>query len=458
MSSYSDNLVKIAGGHLGTVDRLTTARRRHELIAYVMAFTACMAAVSMWFFAHDALHCNSWAAVVVALVWGVAIFRLEQVLTNLGLSAAGFGAVATTVVRLALALAIGAIISAPLTLRIFRSDVAFELAQMAAENASLIKKEIAESPEQAQVDQLEAGITHWQQVQRGVVADEGDSAEVTALESDLGAAQADLEESQHQFAQDAAWYNCERYGADRDKLDDPTKCAPGPGGVNGNTAAAESARNASQQRVAEDQRVVEDKQQALQLARRTQQRALRQQVRELQAQAPKQLADLRDQLGVASAALHSLKDRLNGTNAGNTGFLAQLDGLDRASSRSSTLNLWKWLIFAAFVILDVLPVISKLGWLFSREGRRYHDAILMTDQSALAGLQAQLDADQEIERDRIQQDRDMRIRLNQEATRQAEEVLRGQLQQELDDWKNGVQAGSGLGLSLSSSASTPVQP
>ena len=122
------------------------------------------------------------------------------------------------IVVFALALVIGAIISAPLTLRIFRSDVAFELAQMAAGNASLIKKEIAESPEQAQVDQLEAGITHWQQVQRGVVADEGDSAEVTALKSDLGAAQADLEESQHQFAQDAAWYNCERYGADRDKL------------------------------------------------------------------------------------------------------------------------------------------------------------------------------------------------------------------------------------------------
>lgn len=458
MSSYSDKLVQVAGGHLPIVDTLTTARRRHELIAYVMAFTAIMAAVSMWFFAHDSLHAGPLTATLVALGWGLLIFKLEQVLTNLGMSSAGFGAVGTTAVRLAMAIVIGAIISAPLTLRLFKSDVDFELAQMAAENAPLIKQQIADSPEQAQVDQLDAEIAEWRQAQQGILEDQSDSTAVSTLTSDLAAARADLEEAEYRLAQDAAWVNCERYGTDRQLLDDPSICAPGGGGENGNTAAAERARDESQTQVVAAQRLVDEKALALQNAQQAQRTALREQVRELKAEAPAALADLEGQRTTAAAALQDLKDRLNGTNNGNTGFLAQLDGLDRASAQSPTLNLWKWLIFVGFVILDVLPVVSKLSWLFSREGRRYHDAVTMADESALAGLQAQLDADQQVEKDRITLDRDMRTRLNQDAVRQAETVLRDQLQLELDAWKAGVQTGAGVQVNVANGAGNGVQP
>jgi hypothetical protein len=456
MPRYSDTLVRIAGGDLDTVDTIKRARLMHHLIACAMVITSTMAVASMTFFAHDALK-TSWAlASTVALGWGVLIFMLERIVTTLGMSSAGIGSVVTTSVRVLMALVIGAIISAPLTMRIFKSDIDFYLAQMAASNATMIKNQIANSPEQAQVLAVKQQITSWQQEAQGVLPNQQDSSQVSALKSRLFAAQATLARSQHDLDQNSAWYNCEAYGTDRAKLDNPGKCAPGSGGPNGNTQAAKTARDASLKQVAVDQNNVDAIAANLQAALATQQAAIQGQVQRAQAQAPAQLDALNRQLDAANHQLQDLTDRLNGTNNGNSGFLAQLQALDTASSKAPILNFWKWLIFWAFVLIDVLPATSKLAYLYSPDGRRYHDLLTMSDESAVSGLQAQLAADESVEQARITADRDMRIRLDNEAIRQAEIELRDALQKEIDAWKAGLQTGSTGAVNVTGMGSATV--
>ena len=167
----------------------------------------------------------------------------------------------------------------------------------------------------------------------------------------------------------------------------------------------------------------------------------------MQTQAPAKLKTLDRQLTAAKGALKELRDRLTGTNNRNTGFLSQLKGLDAASAQSGTLRFWKWLIFLAFVFLDILPVVSKLSWLFSAEGRRLHDVVAMADEAKLAVVKAELTHNNEVALDRLNKERAMRIRLNDEMVREAEAVLREKLQADLDAWKADVQAGgAGFGV------------
>ena len=176
---------------------------------------------------------------------------------------------------------------------------------------------------------------------------------------------------------------------------------------------------------------------------------MRDQIEVLRADAPAKIAELQTDLDDANVALQDLKDRLNGTNTNNTGFLAQLDGLDAASAHSSTLRMWKWLIFLAFVLLDVLPVVSKLGWLFSREGRDYHDAVVMQDQSGLTARRAELLAEEKVRQAYIDKDTQMRMGLDAWAIQEAEATLKAKLQQEMDAWKVSVQNGTGPSTGIS---------
>jgi hypothetical protein len=96
-------------------------RSRHTALGAVMVGTAAIAAFSMMNFANEALGKASAVAVLPALLWGLFVLCMDRWLV--APQPSGRRRVAPVVLRLGVALVIGAVVAEPLVLRIFQTAI-----------------------------------------------------------------------------------------------------------------------------------------------------------------------------------------------------------------------------------------------------------------------------------------------------------------------------------------------
>lgn len=380
MINVHQMLVRLGGGDEATLDLVPSARSAFAQMSVALLVTASMAATSMWFALHDALHVGWLGAGFVALFWGVVILGIDRTLMLLGMGGGRVATIISVTGRLMAAVLIGVVVSTPLTLRMFASDIDAQLAEIQASQSATNKAWIADSQQQERVDDLAQQVDDWENIAAGALpasfADEDSSAQAGRIAT----LQKRLPELRHAADQAAILYNCDTYGGGRDQLDDPSKCAANPG-LNGNSALYRAQADVAAQAVTDATNAIATLQQQVEVADADRLSAL-------QAQAPGELATLRPLLAGAREALVDFSNGIRDANSGNTGLLAQLGALWEAGEESPLLMAAHLLIALLFVIIEVLPVMAKLLWRLSPSARDYEEASRSIDDRGIAAAQA----------------------------------------------------------------------
>lgn len=380
MNKVHQMLVRLGGGDEATLDLVPSARSGFAQTAVALLVTGSVAAVSMWFAVHDALDASWLGACAVALFWGVVIVGMDRTLMLLGMGGGRGATFASVTGRLLAAVLIGVVVSTPLTLRMFASDIEAQLAESQAEQSATNKTWIADSQQQEQVDDLAQQVADWENIAAGVLPASFADEDSSAMAGRIATLEKRLPELQHAADQAAILYNCDTYGGGRDQLDDPSKCAASPG-LNGNSALYRAQADAAAQAVTDATNAIATLQQQLEVADADRLSAL-------QAQAPGGLATLRPQLAAARQALVDFSTGIQDANTGNTGLLAQLGALWAAGEESPLLMAAHLLIALLFVVIEVLPVMAKLLWRLSPSARAYEEAAQSFDDRGIAAAQA----------------------------------------------------------------------
>lgn len=379
MYDVSDTLVRLGGGDKATLEHVPSARAAFTQIGIALLVTASMATAAMWFTIHDALGAHWLAAAMVAPFWGAVVLGMDRTLMLLGMGGGRGATIASVTGRGMAAVLIGMVVSTPLTLRMFSSDIDAQLAEMQAAQSATNKTWVADSQEKRRVADLKRQVEDWENISAGVLPVSFADADSSALADELAQLTKQLPAEQHAADQAAILYNCDTYGGGRDKLDEPEKCAAKPG-LNGNSQLYKAQADDAAQTVADTRKKIDALQGRLEDANHDK-------LTSLQSQAAGQLATLRPELAKARTALDGFENGIEDANTGNTGLLAQLTALWKAGEESPLLMVAHLLIALLFVLIEVLPVMAKLLWRISPSGKAYDEAARSFDEEGIAAAQ-----------------------------------------------------------------------
>ena len=124
---------------------MPSERTRFESLGWAILITSCMAMISMWFALSSALGVNGIIAFPVAVFWGLVIMGIDRwLITSMPID--GRRKFAMAVPRVLLAILLGTLISTPLVLRIFQTEMTRGNGGNAAEGLQHLPFQSAEQP------------------------------------------------------------------------------------------------------------------------------------------------------------------------------------------------------------------------------------------------------------------------------------------------------------------------
>ena len=128
-------VLALSGADEEILGYVPSERARFESLGWAILITSCMAMVSMWFALSSALSINGIVAIPVAVFWGLVIMGIDRwLITSMPID--GSRKFAMAVPRVLLAILLGTLISTPLVLRIFQSEIDAQMAVMQQKNYS----------------------------------------------------------------------------------------------------------------------------------------------------------------------------------------------------------------------------------------------------------------------------------------------------------------------------------
>jgi hypothetical protein len=331
-------LITLSGGRSDILELCPGERIKFQSLGWVILITSGMAVVSMWFALTSALGVHVYAAVPLALLWGLVIMGIDRWLVT-SLPYDGTHKWLIAVPRLALAILLGALISTPIVLRVFESEINNQISIIKQQNAANFIASQQRSTVQQQVAKWQATVDNLRQVIESggmVPINPNNDPTVQGLTRQLNAAQS-------QANKDYAEWKCELYGG---------TCGAPKG--NGPLAQATQRRYlADLQQVSSLQNQIKDREAALQADdQASQQRRLQ--------QAQQQLPGAQAQLTLAQNRETALANSFDATNESTNGLLIRLQALDQLTAKGGSLSVVRWLLFLLFLVIEVLPVTVKL--------------------------------------------------------------------------------------------------
>ncbi len=345
----------LGGGDAAVLAEVPQERGRFSQMAGVLLTTAGIAVLSMTFALHDGIKAPLAAAVVLGLLWGVVILNLDRFLVmSMGSTRNRLRLVLIALPRFALAVVLAAVISTPLTLRIFASDIKYQLAVThEAQSKALATAEKSSGPQQ-EADSLAARIAADKAILAGHLPQQVTNPALQTAQNQVNVLTPKVAAAER--ASDNARYawQCELYGQGGGCAGASTLAGNGPlakakyaeyqtalGVYNGLLAELTAAQAA----VSAAQNGIKGTQDAL--------------LAQEQKQASTELPGLQAQLKTVDQKIASLESSDQSATAGDNGFLAQLAALSAASSHDAGLELARLTVLALFFIIEVLPVSVK---------------------------------------------------------------------------------------------------
>jgi hypothetical protein len=462
----SDVLARLGGADLDVLRRVPWARSRFGQMALVLLSTAGVAVVSMSFALHDGVKAPWTRAVLLGLLWGGVILNIDRFLvTSMGATRQKWQLALIALPRLAMAALLSLVISTPLVLRVFSSDIKAEVYTQQLQRSQQQASQIAGSKETQDAAALAKQIAQYQAVLDGHLPGSVTSPALQQAQQRVAALTA--RQQQAQQARDMAYeaWQCELYGAG------PTCQAAS------NRAGAGPLAGAKQREFADAQAQLEAVSASLQQASAAEQAASRQvQTAEAGALAAAQqdarsrLPALQSRYAALEAALQKISNQGTTVNFGDTGILAQLQALSKLSSQSGTLLVAHLVVMALFFLIEILPVTVKvllnLQPLTAYEivARAREDDVAESDQARRSEVRR---IEEGKMRARLAVEEDMRRR-EVAAGKRGNEQVAGEMQRVIDmllqEWKGELQTrldddGGGLaGHSRPSPTPAPPRP
>ncbi len=331
-------LISLSGARPEILARCPTERLKFQSLGWAILITSGMATVSMWFALSSAMGVNPFLAALPALMWGLIIMGIDRWLVT-SMPVGGARRLTIAIPRLLMALLLGSLISTPIVLRIFQSEINAQIAVIKAQRASAFLAE-------QQHDQVGQQVVYWRKDVANLqkVIDSGGEValnpatypQVQSLTKQRAAAQAQAQQEYQQW-------QCQLYGG--------SGCT-----VKGNGPLAQASERAYNQDEAQVQSLTGQIQQRGQQLSATD--AASKQARLQQAKTA--LPGAQQQLSVAVARQNELQQTFDAQNEATNGLLIRLQALDQLAGKGFTLNAARLLLFLLFLVIECLPVTVKL--------------------------------------------------------------------------------------------------
>jgi chromate transport protein ChrA len=333
-----DFLAWLGGGDTALLAKIPGERTRFGQMAGVLLTTAGIAAISMAFALYDTVNAALWVAAIFSLLWGLIILNLDRFLViSMRRTRSRWRLIGIALPRIALATVLAVVISAPLVLRIFASDINSELATLHQERSQQFAALIESGPQAQEASQLRIQIDKYQAILADDVSD-------TATSTQLQNAQTQVKNLEAQAQTDSKAMDSARKA---------WQCE-----LNGITCNGDSSVAGNGPRAHEDEQVYEtaaaaysETQSQLAAAQEAEAKILA----TLQAQARQNLDPLQSEYQAVENNLQkTTSDAINAAYADN-GILIQLQALSEASAKDPTLEAARLLVFALFLLIEILP-------------------------------------------------------------------------------------------------------
>jgi hypothetical protein len=337
MGKIGQFLIMISGARPEVLDRCPSERVKFQSLGWAILITCGMATVSMWFALTSAMGFNAAASFPIAVLWGLIIMGIDRwLVTSMPIDGKRKFLIAAP--RLALALLLGSLISTPIVLRIFESEINNQISVIKEINEANFLASQQKSPVAARVTQWHTTVTNYEQVidSHGQTAINPTSDPVvrgltTQLDSERTVATADYK----------AW-QCQLYGG-----------CNAPQGSGPLAQASKQRYDNDETQITQLTGEISAREQQLQTTSANSQQSRVQ-------QATSALPGAKAQLAQAQAEEDALRNNFQVTNSATNGLLIRLKALDQLSAGSSTLQLARLLLFLLFLVIEVLPVSVKL--------------------------------------------------------------------------------------------------
>lgn len=373
--SRSDMLIVLSGARLDILKQVPTERLKFLQLGILVLVSALLATVSMVFALWHGVQAPLPVAIIGALLWGFVVLNLNRFLVaSLPRTRNRWTLLLTAVPRVMLSVVLGLIITVPIVLQIFASEISAEIPVLQHQQAAAfvtqqdaLNSQITASKAQIKNDTnlIAAG---------GFVSPYGNSA-VVSLQSQLAAAQS-------QRTKDYGQWQCELLG--------------GPGCIS-NLPGAGPAAALSQRAYEEDVQRVNSlsgqlttlEQQLAETARANQSSVL--------AAAKKSLASAQAQLATEVQLQATALNSFSASNSG-TGLLVQLRALYALTSGNTVLTPAWIFMLVFFALVYGLPVIAQA--LLKLGPESVYDKVLAHNERIRDSIARQRDTMLHLEADR----------------------------------------------------------
>ena len=345
-------VLALSGAHAQTLDLVPTERARFESLGWAILITSCMAAISMWFALASAVGINGILAIPVALFWGLVIMGIDRWLVNsIPLDENRKWAIA--VPRVLLAILLGALISTPLVLRVFESEINAQIAKLQETNYNTYLQTQKNS-------QLAKQITTYStelQYLNTVINSHGVSTGNTASDPELVAYNKQLTSLNGQLTTWTALqgkyyqnYICQLYGGpDCPKKGNGPAAATSKANYDNATSEVDTIKgqiNHVQQEIQARDAQLNDNSAAAQQDR--------------YQEALNQRPLIQNEYNTAVQQENQLQQNYYLQNQASHGILIRLEALSQLSDSNFTVAAARFLLFLLFLVIECLPVTVKL--------------------------------------------------------------------------------------------------
>jgi hypothetical protein len=331
-------LISLAGARADILDRCDTERLKFQSLGIAILITSVMAVISMWFALTSAMGFNPVGSFLIALIWGMIILGIDRWLVT-SMPTDGSRRWPIAVSRLVLAILLGTLISTPLVLRAFQSEINAEITVIKEQRASAFLT-------QQQNSSVNQQVTTWTKQVNNLEAVIGSNGNESLSPSDDAQIQTLTAQKNSELAleqKDYQQWQCQLYGG--------SGCTvKGDGPL---AQADENAYYAAQDQVNKLNNEIQQRLNALSADNATS-------AHTRYEQAVVALPAAKQQLATATAQEGTLRSNFEAENDSTNGLLIRLQALNQLSGGNFTLNAARFLLFLLFVVIECLPVTVKL--------------------------------------------------------------------------------------------------
>jgi hypothetical protein len=405
-------LIWLSGADPDTLSRSPREKRKFSGLGGIVLTTACMAGLSAGFALHTGVRAPLLPAVVIALLWALAIANLDRWLV----AAAGrrekwWQNLATLVPRILLALVIGAVVSTPLVLWIFQQEIQAQLTVTRQVERNVYEQKLKTDSRFAVIPDLQVEVTRLQQVAAGSLIEDLVGKDAAVVRD-----QAEYDKLDKRYSEARAAAIAEFDGTD------------GTGQRGGGPAYKTKLKAAGElrdQRDAAKERLDRSKSDALERQKATSSKE--------QATAQSDLATKESELARLKSLKQAEEDRYLIDSGNDRGLLAQLEALSQITDSNATLKTAYLTLLLFITAIEILPVLTK--FLLNIGPATAYDEILATaEKSDVQAARARIDFEREQEQHDLKAQAARQEEIRKETAGRETHVQTEIRKRELDRW------------------------